>query len=208
MTLWPPPMVSPDAGGRIVGYARVSTPDQKLDHQLDLLERVGCDKVFCDHGISGGKARRPGLDKALRYLRQGDVLVVYKLDRLGRSVLHLSDLITRFDSEGIHFCSLTEGIDTTTSGGKLIFHIFAAVAEFHRDLIRENTRNGLDAARKRGVALGRPRLLSEIATLEAHRYMRQEGRSADETAAYFQVSKSTLLRGFKRLGLDYLDMAA
>jgi len=147
MTRWPCAMMPPPAGGRIIGYARVSMSDQKLDHQLDLLEKVGCHKVFCDHGVSGGKARRDGLDKALEYLGTDDVLVVYKLDRLGRSVLHLSDLITRFDNQGIHFCSLSEGIDTTTSGGKLVFHIFAAMAEFHRDLIRENTLSGLEAAR-------------------------------------------------------------
>jgi len=158
--------------------------------------------VFCDHGVSGGKARRDGLDKALEYLGTDDVLVVYKLDRLGRSVLHLSDLITRFDNQGIHFCSLSEGIDTTTSGGKLVFHIFAAMAEFHRDLIRENTLSGLEAARKRGACLGRPRLMNETITLEAHRFVHQDGISLLDTADHFQVSRTTLTRGFKRMGLD------
>ncbi len=201
MTIWPRSIEPPAPCGRIIGYARVSTADQKLDHQLDLLAKAGCDKVFYDPGVSGAKAERPGLDKMLRFLRPGDIVVVYKLDRLGRSVLHLSDLITRFDNGDVHFCSLTEGIDTTTSGGKLIFHIFAAVAEFHRDLIRENTINGLNAARKRGSRLGRPPILDDITTLEAHRFMRQEGASLEMTADRFNVSTRTLQRRFGGLGL-------
>lgn len=202
MIRWPQAVIPHQNGGKTIGYARVSTSDQKLDHQLDILARARCDKVFVDHGVSGSKATRPGLDDALRFLVSGDILVVYKLDRLGRSVLHLSDLITRLDNEGIHFCSLTEGIDTTTSGGKLVFHIFAAMAEFHRDLIRENTLHGLEAARKRGSKLGRPRLMSETRTLEAHRYMEQNGMTAEITARRFNISSSTLLRGIKRMGLD------
>ena len=202
MTLWPHAMQPPAPDGRIIGYARVSTPDQKLDHQLDLLARVGCHKVFHDHGVSGAKAERPGLDAMLRFLRAGDIVVVYKLDRLGRSVLHLSDLVTRFDNDGVHFCSLTEGIDTTTAGGKLIFHIFAAVAEFGRDLIRENTKNGLDAARKRGKRLGRPPILDEVTTFEAHRFMQQEGVSLEDVAERFNVSSATLNRRFRSYGLD------
>lgn len=202
MTLWPNAMQPLTPGGRVIGYARVSTADQKLDHQLDLLARVGCDKVFHDHGVSGAKAARPGLDAMLSFLRGGDVVVVYKLDRLGRSVLHLSDLVTRFDNRDIHFRSLTEGIDTTTSGGKLVFHIFAAMAEFHRDMIRENTRCGLDAARKRGRRLGRPPILDDVTTLEAHRFMRQEGVSLDMAADRFAVSTRTMIRRFQSMGLD------
>ncbi|MEM8651531.1 MAG: recombinase family protein [Pseudomonadota bacterium] len=203
MKLWPPPMVSPDRAGRVIGYARVSTPDQKLDHQLDLLKRIQCNMIFFDHGVSGGKGNRQGLNKALDELRNGDLLVVYKLDRLGRSVLHLTDLINRFDEEGIHLCSLTEGIDTTTSGGKLIFHIFAAVAEFHRDLIRENTRNGLKAARVRGKKLGRPRKLTGRQVESAYIQMVHESLNVHQIASRFEVSSSTLVRGFQREGFVY-----
>lgn len=120
--------------GRRIGYARVSTADQKLRMQLDALQSAGCDAIFKDHGISGGKASRPGLNRAIAALQPGDVLIVLKLDRLGRSVQHLSDLLVRFQSEGIHFCSLAEGINTTTPGGKLVYHLFAAFAEFQRDM--------------------------------------------------------------------------
>ena len=198
---WPGPTVTPDAtGGRLIGYARVSTEDQKLDLQLDALARAGCRHVYKDHGVSGGKAERPGLDAALHALREGDVLIVYKLDRLGRSVLHLADLLARMDKDGIHFCSLTEGINTTTPGGRLVFHVFAAVAEFTRDLIRENTVCGLNAARARGVRIGRPYLMDDNMIIEARRYMRRENRTLEQTAQRFNVSKSTLSRSFGRIG--------
>ncbi len=199
LALWPPKLAPAAAGARIFGYARVSTDDQRLDMQLDALAHTGCAQVFYDHGISGAKAARPGLEKALAVLQAGDTLVVYKLDRLGRSVLHLADLLTRLDRDGVHFCSLTEGINTATPGGKLIFHIFAAIAEFHRDLIRENTRNGLAAARKRGARLGRPPKLSIEDTVEAHRLLYQEGWALQRLLTRFGVSESTLLRGFRRL---------
>ena len=197
MTLWP----QLDIAGRRVGYARVSTPDQKLDMQLDGLSAVGCDPIFRDHGVSGGKAKRPGLDKALRSLKRGDALVVFKLDRLGRSALHLADLLARFEREGIHFCSVSEGINTTTPGGKLVYHVFGAVAEFERDIIRENTINGLRAARDRGKRLGRPFALDEASALEAHRRVLQGRGTIEGTAALFGVSESTLRRAFKRFDL-------
>lgn len=199
MELWPQQFSSEADGARIFGYARVSTEDQRLDMQFDALSRTGCTQVFYDHGVSGAKAARPGLDQALDRLSAGDMLIVYKLDRLGRSVLHLADLLTRLDRDGVHFCSLTEGINTATPGGKLVFHIFAAIAEFHRDLIRENTRNGLAAARKRGARLGRPPKLSVEDVVEAHRLMHQEGWTLARLLARFQISESTLLRGFRRL---------
>ncbi len=186
---------------RLIGYARVSTEDQRLDMQLKSLDVAGCDKVFYDRGISGGKAERPGLEEALRNLVAGDMLIVYKLDRLGRSVLHLADLLARLDNQDVQFWSMTEGINTATPGGKLIYHIFAAVAEFHRDLIRENTRNGLRAARERGSKLGRPRLMSVEDIVEAHRCIQQEGQTIECTAHRFGVSESTLQRGFRRCGL-------
>src|ERR671929_847759 len=119
-----------------VGYARVSTLDQTLDLQNDALEAAGCERVFTDT-ISGAKAERPGLDEALRFVRPGDTLVVWRLDRLGRSLQHLIQTITDLHKKGIGFRSLTEQIDTTKSGGKLIFHIFGALAKFERDLIKE-----------------------------------------------------------------------
>jgi DNA invertase Pin-like site-specific DNA recombinase len=133
----------------LIGYARVSTHDQTLDLQKDALEKAGCELTFTDT-ISGTKAKRPGLEQALAYLREGDILVVWRLDRLGRSLRDLIDTITTLHERGIGFKSLTEQIDTTTSGGKLVFHIFGALAEFEREIIRERTRAGLEAARSRG----------------------------------------------------------
>ena len=193
---------SPEFGdGRRIGYARVSTADQKLDMQLDFLARAECHKVFWDQGVSGAKENRPGLDEALRELVQGDMLIVFKLDRLGRSVLHLADLLTRLDNEGVHFCSITESINTTTPGGKLVFHIFAAVAEFQRNLIRENTITGIEAARKRGSKIGRPRLIEDLQLIEAHRYLHQEGASIEDVARLYNVSRHTMQRGFRRLAM-------
>lgn len=188
--------------GRRIGYARVSTADQKLRMQLDGLKAAQCDRIFKDHGISGGKASRPGLDQALKTLKRGDALVVLKLDRLGRSVQHLSDLLVRFGNEGIHFCSLAEGINTTTPGGKLVYHLFAAFAEFQRDIIRENTVLGLEAAKQRGANLGRPRLLSIDDVLEGHRHVTQFGIPIGEVAERLDVSHATLTRGFKWAGLE------
>src|SRR5690242_9675430 len=140
-----------------IGYARVSTTEQTLALQKDALEKAGCGKIFTDTA-SGSIADRRGLEEAIGQLRAGDVLVVWRLDRLGRSLRHLIETITRLHDRGIGFKSLTEQIDTTTSGGKLIFHIFGALAEFERDIIRERTQAGLQAARARGRLGGRPRL--------------------------------------------------
>lgn len=192
-----------EAKGRRIGYARVSTRDQKLRMQLDALKSVGCDRIFRDHGISGGKASRPGLNDALAALKPGDVLVVLKLDRLGRSVQHLSDLLVRFRNDGIHFCSLAEGINTTTPGGKLVYHVFAAVAEFGRETIRENTLLGLAAAKQRGKIVGRPRLLDIEAILEGHRCVTQFGIPIGEVARRMDVCHATLTRGFKRVGVEW-----
>lgn len=141
-----------------VGYARVSTVDQHLHMQEDALKNDGCEEIFHDVA-SGVKTARPGLEDALGYLREGDTLVVWKLDRLGRSVQHLIQTIKSLSEKKIGFKSLQENIDTNTSGGKLIFHIFSALAEFERDLIRERTQAGLKAARARGKMGGRPPLL-------------------------------------------------
>ena len=162
---------------------------------------MGCDAVFKDHGISGVRASRPGLNQALTELRPGDVLVVFKLDRLGRSVLHLADLLVRFEREGVHFVSLSEGINTTTPGGKLVFHIFSAVAEFSRDVIVENTCAGLDAARARGQRLGRPRKLSLESVMVAHMMVAQGRAPLDVVAGRLDVHPRTVIRAFEREGL-------
>jgi DNA invertase Pin-like site-specific DNA recombinase len=140
----------------LVGYARVSTDDQTLALQLDALQVASCEKIFTDT-MSSAKAERAGLSEALEFCRPGDVLAVWRLDRLGRSLTQLIALMTTLDEKGVGFKSLTEQIDTTTSGGKLIFHIFGALAEFERNLIRERTRAGLAAARARGRQGGRPK---------------------------------------------------
>lgn len=204
MLQWPDPPKRVSTDGMLIGYARVSTDDQKLDLQLDALSRAGCDKVFYDHGVSGTRQERPGLNEALRALREGDTLVVYRLDRLGRSVLQLADLILRLENEAVQFSSLSEGINTATSSGRLVFHMFASIAEFERELIRERTRSGLQAARKRGALIGRPRSLSNDKMIEAHRLVHQEGQTYQQIANLFQVSESTLFRGFRRLSLDGL----
>lgn len=141
-----------------IGYARVSTADQHLRMQEDALKSAGCEEIYTDV-VSGVKSQRPGLDKALSYLREGDTLVVWKLDRLGRSIQHLIQTVNALQNKKISFKSLQENIDTATSGGKLIFHIFSALAEFERDLIQERTQAGLKAARARGKMGGRPPLL-------------------------------------------------
>src|ERR687890_252727 len=144
----------------LIGYARVSTEDQNLDLQRDALETAGCEQIYTDR-VSGTKARRPGLEQALSHLRAGDTLVVWRLDRLGRSLRHLIDTVTELQEKGIGFKSLTESIDTTTSGGRLVFHIFASLAEFEREIIRERTQAGLQAARARGKTGGRPKALTD-----------------------------------------------
>ncbi len=143
----------------LIGYARVSTHDQTLHSQRDTLQKVGCDRIFTDT-VSGRKAERKGLSEALSHLRAGDTLVVWRLDRLGRSLRHLIDTITELHERGVGFKSLQENIDTTTSGGKLVFHIFGALAEFEREIIRERTQAGLASARSRGKVGGRPKALS------------------------------------------------
>src|ERR687893_1078362 len=155
----------------LIGYARISTNEQHLHLQQDALHAADCLKIFTDT-ISGAKAERKGLAQALAYIREGDTLVVWRLDRLGRSLKDLIERITELHSRKIGFKSLTEQIDTTTSGGKLIFHIFGALAEFERDIIKERTNAGLTAARARGRQGGRPRSsLSDDRKLQMARQM-------------------------------------
>lgn len=142
----------------LIGYARVSKHEQNLRMQKDALKKEGCEKIFVDK-VTGTAASRPDLDKALEHLRKGDTLVVWRLDRLGRSLRHLIDLVGELEGQGIGFKSRQEAMDTTTSGGKLIFHMIGALAEFERNLIRERTQAGLAAARARGRKGGRPKAL-------------------------------------------------
>lgn len=197
MNVWP----EVETSGRRIGYARVSTKDQKLRMQIDALERVGCDRIFTDHGVSGGKQKRRGLDAALKELQPDDVLIVLRLCRLGRSVAHLADLLTRFHAEGVHFCSVAEGINTTTPGGKLVYHIFAGIAEFQRDIIRENTIIGIEAARKRGKKIGRPHKLNNCEIMDAHEMIFVHGATMREAAVRYDVTPSTICRAFERMGL-------
>jgi DNA invertase Pin-like site-specific DNA recombinase len=166
----------------LVGYARVSTVDQRLDLQQDALRDAGCERIFTDTA-SGAKAARPGLTAALETCRAGDILVVWKLDRLGRSLTHLVETVHALATRGIGFRSLQEQLDTTTSGGKLIFHIFASLAEFERDLIRERTNAGLAAARARGRKGGRPLGVDEKKGSANKRWVNWPGAAAPPAAA-------------------------
>ena len=143
----------------LIGYARISTNEQNLNLQTDALTKAGCEKIFTDTA-SGAKSDRTGLTEAINFMRKGDTLCVWKLDRLGRSLKHLIETVLALQALGKDFCSLQENIDTTTSGGKLFFHIFGALAEFERDIIRERTRAGLASARSRGRLGGRPSIMN------------------------------------------------
>jgi DNA invertase Pin-like site-specific DNA recombinase len=180
----------------LIGYARVSTSDQTLDLQKDALQKAECDRIFTDTA-SGAKAERTGLDEALNYVRAGDTLVVWRLDRLGRSLNHLIETITSLNNRKIGFKSITESIDTTTSGGKLIFHIFGALAEFERDIIRERTQAGLHAARARGRLGGRPKSLTPKKAQMAEALYKDKNNTIDEICKTLNVSRATLYRYVK-----------
>ncbi len=178
----------------LVGYARVSTAEQTLALQEDALRAAGCEKI-CTDTIGGAKAERPGLAAALAYLRPGDALAVWRLDRLGRSLPALIATLHGLEGRGIGFRSLTEQLDTTTSGGKLIFHVFGALAEFERDLIRERTRAGLAAARARGRRGGRPKKLGTPAKVALARALYDDkGHSIAEICRTLGISRATLYR--------------
>lgn len=178
----------------LIGYARVSTIEQTLDLQLDALKVAGCTRTFTDT-ISGAKAERPGLTDALSHLRQGDVLVVWRLDRLGRSLKHLIETVTALHDRSVGFKSLTENIDTTTPTGKLVFHFFGALAEFERDLIRERTQAGLAAARARGRHGGRPRVLSTASKIAMARKLHADkSNTIEDICTTMGISRATLYR--------------
>ena len=176
-----------------VGYARVSSLDQNLDLQTDALKKEGCKEIFEDHA-SGAKADRDGLKKALEFMREGDTLVVWKLDRLGRSLRHLIDLINRLNDNKMYFKSVQESIDTASSGGKLIFHVFGALAEFERDMIRERTLAGIEAAKRRGKIGGRPKKMDKKKIALAWTMHNDPSNSIGDICEVLNISKSTLYR--------------
>lgn len=177
----------------LIGYARVSTTDQNPALQLDALLGAGCQRIFTDEGVSGGAKKRPQLDQALATLKPSDVLIVWKLDRLGRSLSHLIELTSDLGQRGIGFRSLSEAIDTTNAQGKLLFHLLGALAEFERSLIAERTRAGLTAAKRRGAKLGRkPKLTPE--QIEHAKKLIDAGESPSRVAKTIGVSPATLYR--------------
>lgn len=186
----------------LVGYARVSTQDQTLDLQRDALNQAGCDKIFTDTA-SGAQLGRHGLDEALKFVRAGDTLAVWRLDRLGRSLKQLIETVSLLHRQGVGFRSLTESIDTTNSGGKLVFHVFGALAEFERDLIRERTLAGLQAARARGRRGGRPRslVLSDPKTLAmAQALHADKSNTIANICRTLHVSRASLYRYLSTAG--------
>lgn len=177
----------------LIGYARVSTDDQNLNLQHDALKDAGCERVFDDQ-ITGSKIQRPGLDAALEFAREGDTLIIWRLDRLSRSLKDLIELVTLLDSRKIGLRSLHESIDTSSSSGKLIFHIFGALAEFERNLIRERTHAGLQAARARGKNGGRPKKLSDNKIKLAIQLYNGKEHTIKQICDLVSVSKPTLYK--------------
>ena len=189
-----------------VGYARVSTQDQKPELQLDALKAAGCEKIFVEKA-SGAQRERPELTGALDYVRDGDTLVVWKLDRLARSMKQLIETVEGLEEKGIGFRSLTEAIDTTTAGGKLVFHVFGALAEFERSIIRERTRAGLDAAKARGRKGGRPPKLKEADLKAARAMLADKSITVEEVAKHLRVSPATLYRHLPAARAQGTEMA-
>jgi len=176
-----------------IGCARVSTGEQNLGLQRDALEEVGCEIIYQDEGISGIAIERDGLTQVLSAIGTGDTLVVWKLDRLGRSLGFLCELVERLGKQGAGFQSLTDGIDTTTHSGKLVFQIMGALAEFERDLIRERTRAGMKAAKKQGKHVGRPKALSPAQVQHMHELL-AAGKTQREVVKLLGVSANTIGR--------------
>jgi DNA invertase Pin-like site-specific DNA recombinase len=184
--------------GMNIGYARVSTEEQNLDLQRQAHEAAGCERIFEDHGVSGAATERAGLAGALSGAQNGDVLVVWKLDRLGRSLPHLINVITGLRDAGIGFRSLQENIDTTSAGGRFYLHILAALAEFERELIGERTKAGMASARKRGQHIGRPRKLTAQQIARARELIASGEETRAGAAALFGVNVATLRRALDR----------
>lgn len=183
----------------MVGYARVSTLDQHPELQVDALEEAGCERIFTDHGVSGRTVSRPQLAACLDYVRAGDTLVVWKLDRLGRSLPHLLTTVQQLGDRGIEFRSLTEQLDTTTAAGRLILSVVGAFAAFERDIIAERTRAGLEHARSQGRMGGRPTVMSPE-KVDAARRLQADGQSVRGIAAALGVGASTVQRALSAVG--------
>ena len=181
----------------LIGYARVSTEGQGLDLQMDALWECGCEKNYSDVA-SGSKVGRPGLAGAMADLRRGDVLVVWRLDRLGRSLSHLIEVVSELQDRGVGFRSLQEEVNTESVSGKLVFHLFAALAEFERSIIRERTQAGLEAARVRGRQGGRPRKLTAKQVKQATVLLADGSAGVGEVCRTFGVHRSTLYRHVRR----------
>lgn len=175
----------------LIGYARVSTDDQNLDLQRDALQAAGCERIFEDR-VSGAKAERTGMTELLAVLRAGDTVVIWRLDRLGRSLKNLIAVVEHLEVAQVGLRSLQENIDTTSSGGRLVFHLFGALAEFERNLIRERTRAGMAAARARGRMGGRPKRLDPAKRTLALRLHQEEKHTIKEICQMMGISKSTL----------------
>jgi DNA invertase Pin-like site-specific DNA recombinase len=184
--------------GRVVYYARVSTKDQRLDLQLDAARKLGVKTadIFVEKA-SGIRHDRPALAKALAALKPGDTLATYKLDRIGRSLVHVTKLLADLEERGIHFRTVEDGLSTQGSTGKLVLHVLGAVAQFERDLILERTRAGLAAARKRGIRLGPPVKWRPDMAARARSLMSKDGLNADEAAKVLGVSRRTMFRGLR-----------
>lgn len=180
-----------------IGYARVSSGEQNLDLQRDALAAAGCRMIHEDEGVSGTARRRLGLDQALAAMQPGDTLVTWRLDRLGRSLPHLIELVAALQDRGCEFVSLNEAIDTTSAGGKLVFHIMGALAEFERALIVERTRAGMASARARGRHLGRPMKLTGAQLRKAEEEIGADRETVASMATLFGVDRSTLWRAMR-----------
>lgn len=176
----------------IFGYSRISTSDQTADLQIDALKMMGCERIFSDT-MSGATTQRPGLDSCLDHLRPGDTLCVWKIDRIGRSLPHLLEILNAFHHQEIEFVSLTEGIDTRTPAGRMVFSIMGALAEYERAIIRERVRSGLEAARRRGRVGGRRKVVTSSKS-EAILAMKNQGLPVDEICSALGISKSSYFR--------------
>ncbi|NRA89332.1 MAG: recombinase family protein [Rhizobiales bacterium] len=176
---------------------RVSEDEQNEDLQIDALKQAGCEKIYKDHGVSGSQIKRTGLDKLFKKLTNGDTLVVWKLDRLGRSTSHLFQLLDHLRQRGIDFHAITQGIDTTTSIGRMLYGQLAVFAEFEREQIRERTKAGMAAAKKRGKHIGRPRKLNDKQVLEAKYFVEQKQKTITSIAKIYGVSTQTLSKAIK-----------
>lgn len=180
-----------------IGYARVSTPDQSLDLQVDALQEAGCEEIYKEIA-SGAKTDRPELDKLLDYIRGGDTVFIWKLDRLGRSMSHLLQIVEQLEKKGAGFVCINEKIDTTSPAGKLIFHLFGALAEFEREMIRERTQAGLKAARARGRVGGRPKKITEKKAKALQVLYEAQELSVGDICKQFGISKGTFYRYVKK----------